>query len=198
MLSTHSTITQLVIPAILPSPLHIGITAGLSRAAQHQHASVVVTPAILARWGGIDEASCARVLADLEDRRQVAARGPQLKLSPAVIDTYLGLYLPGLDVLIQPFTPALLSWADIGTYALQLSGYRQPPAALARLQEIGLVTRAQVAIEPAELLTLLDQAATGSLTTLDADGGRVRVGLTAQGRGQQQLCYARRAREVTC
>jgi hypothetical protein len=198
MLSIHSTTTQLVIPATLPSPVHIGIAAGLARAAQLQRAPVAVPVTVLARWGSTDERTCARVLADLERGSQVASCGPQLALAPSVIDTYLGLYLPMPDVLIQAFAPALLSWSDVGAYALLAAGYRQPAAALARLQEIGLVTRAQVAVAPAELLTLLDQAERGWLTTLDDAGRRVRVQLTQQGRGQQQLCRTGRAREAAC
>jgi hypothetical protein len=180
------------------SPLHIGIAAGLARAAQLQRAPVAVPPAVLARWGSADERTCARVLADLERVSQVASCGPQLVLPPALLDTYLGLYLPMPDVLIQAFAPALLSWADLGAYALLAAGERQPAAALARLQEVGLVTRAQVAIEPTELLTLLDQAERGWLTTLDDAGRRVRVALTQQGRGQQQLRQVGRTREAAC
>lgn len=196
MISTHSTTTpyQIHIPSALPSALHIGIAAGLRRAAQIQRAPVVVPATVLARWGGMPEAVCAQALDELVRLDQ--GGGGELTLPPGLIDHYMGLYLPGLGELLQAFSPALLRWADVGAYALLAAGHRQPAGALARLQEVGLVTRAHIAVAPAGLPKLLDQAERGLLTTLDGAGRRVRVGLTAQGRGQRQLCGTGCAREA--
>lgn len=191
--------TILYLPATLPSPLHIGIAAGLRRVAQLQRDPVAVSTAVLARWGHTDEATCERVVIDLLRDRQ-AADAEQLAVPTELIDAYLGCYLPMLDEPyqpLQPFTPSLLTWSDVGTYALQAAGYRQSAGALTRLQEVGLVTRAQVAVAPAELPVLLDQAERGRLTTLDADGQGVRVGLTAQGRSLYHLSR-QQTREAAC
>ncbi|HEU4328894.1 MAG TPA: hypothetical protein VFS21_37500 [Roseiflexaceae bacterium] len=175
----------------------MGIAIGLRRAAQLQPDLEVqqVPVSLLARWGRTPEAICAQVQVDLVELDLRTLPADEIGMPAALLDRYLGLYLPAVRELIQPFSPTPLTWADLGIYALHAAGQRQPEADLARLREVGLVTAAAVVVAPAELVELLDQAAAGTLTTLDDDGQRVRVELTALGRAiwEHQQIHTREA-----
>jgi hypothetical protein len=106
------------------------------------------------------------------------------KISVGLLDDYLGICHPDAHDPAQIerwLNQPLLGLEDLGAYALRSAGIRVAPCFLTRLRHLGLLDERDQPVQPRSRWTLLLQAASGTLTTIDDDGQVVTVRLSQHG-----------------
>jgi hypothetical protein len=107
------------------------------------------------------------------------------KIPITLLDDYLGTCQTDAHDPAQVerwFDRPLLDLADLGAYALRWAGIQVAARFLVRLRHLGLIDERDQPVPPQSRWTLLLQAASGTLTTIDDNGQVVTVQLSEQGR----------------